>query len=372
MTEYVPLGELVEVLDHKRIPISAAIRQKRLGNVPYYGATGQVGTIDEALFDEELLLLGEDGVQFFDPSKTKAYRIVGPSWVNNHAHVLRPDPHKALLPYLLHFLNNFDYRGYANGTTRLKLTKSAMCSIPIPTPPIEQQHEIVERIDAALATIFVVESQIRSRKASLNALWASMLHQKLISKNAGEVTTLGAIAKVSMGQSPPGSTYNKTGAGVPFFQGKAEFGDVSPSVRQWTTAGKKFAKPGEILMSVRAPVGPTNIADQYCAIGRGLAAISVMDGADIGYIKWYLKMIEVELASRGKGTTFDAISGDELRDTQLRLPNFEEQQVLSEDFSNAWSRINELQDTLDRVLIRSNLLRRALLHKEFLGEPNGK
>jgi type I restriction enzyme S subunit len=120
--EWATLGELVDVLDHQRVPVSAREREKRRGNVPYYGATGQVGWIDQKLFDEDLVLLGEDGVQFFDGSKRKAYAVSGPSWVNNHAHVMRGQS-GVEQRYILHYLNHFDYSGYATGTTRLKLRK---------------------------------------------------------------------------------------------------------------------------------------------------------------------------------------------------------------------------------------------------------
>jgi len=84
-----PLGSVVEVLDGKRIPVKASDRAARQGDVPYYGATGQAGWIDEPIFNESLVLLGEDGAPFFDPYKPKAYFVDGPAWVNNHAHVLR-------------------------------------------------------------------------------------------------------------------------------------------------------------------------------------------------------------------------------------------------------------------------------------------
>src|SRR5438874_1850685 len=86
------------------------------------------------------------------------------------------------------------------------------------------------------------------------------------------------IAAINMGQSPPGSTYNKQGDGLPFFQGKADFGDRSPTVRVWCASPKKIAQPGDVLISVRAPVGPTNVADHTCGIGRGLAAVTPLDG----------------------------------------------------------------------------------------------
>src|ERR1022692_2815118 len=90
--ESAPLRDCVDVLDHLRVPVNADERSKRPGKIPYYGATGQVGWIDDYLFDEELLLLGEDGAPFFDKSKPIAYLMNGKTWVNNHAHVLRPRP----------------------------------------------------------------------------------------------------------------------------------------------------------------------------------------------------------------------------------------------------------------------------------------
>ncbi|NCD19127.1 MAG: hypothetical protein EOL89_03945 [Actinobacteria bacterium] len=165
-----PLGELVDVLDGRRVPVSAAERAKRPGVVPYYGATGQVDTIDQALFNEPLLLLGEDGVQFFDPTRPKAYLIDGPAWVNNHAHVLRV---RGLIDrrFLRYFLNYFDYRGYANGTTRLKLTQAAMKKIPVLLPPLEEQQRIVailddhlSRLDAATAYLDAARRRARTWK----------------------------------------------------------------------------------------------------------------------------------------------------------------------------------------------------------------
>ncbi len=100
-----PLGQLVDILDHKRVPVSAKERASRSGDVPYYGAAGQVGWIDKPLFDEPLVLLGEDGVQFFDPGKSKAYLIDGPAWVNNHAHVLRARNDLVERRFLMYYLN---------------------------------------------------------------------------------------------------------------------------------------------------------------------------------------------------------------------------------------------------------------------------
>jgi restriction endonuclease S subunit len=187
--EIFPLNELVEVLDSLRVPVNSSERSKRPGSVPYYGATGQVGTIDKAIFDEELLVLGEDGVQFFDQNKPKAYKISGPAWVNNHAHVLRPKKDRVLQNFLLHFLNQFDYVGYANGTTRLKLTQGAMNSIPVPLPSMDEQHKIVElledhlsRLEASVLLADVMEKQSTGlRRSLLQAAFTGQLTKEVAS-----------------------------------------------------------------------------------------------------------------------------------------------------------------------------------------------
>lgn len=170
-----PLEKLVDILDNQRIPINATERLQRVGDVPYYGATGQVGTIDKAIFNETLILLGEDGVPFFDPTKHKAYEISGPSWVNNHAHVLRAKPEVVIQRYLLHYLNIFNYTGYVNGATRLKLTQGDMKRIPVPVPEIEVQVKIVSKIDLVFEEISNLNIQIALKKEVIKGLRQSIL-----------------------------------------------------------------------------------------------------------------------------------------------------------------------------------------------------
>lgn len=143
------LENCVEILDCQRIPINAKDRETRKGEIPYYGATGQIGWIDDYLFDEELVLLGEDGAPFLDPSKNKSYIISGKSWVNNHAHVLKAIDGLAINHFILHYLNIFHYEDYVSGTTRLKLNQAPMKKIPIPIAPLPEQRRIVARIEEA-------------------------------------------------------------------------------------------------------------------------------------------------------------------------------------------------------------------------------
>jgi type I restriction enzyme S subunit len=179
-----PLEKLVDILDNQRIPINSTERLHRVGNVPYYGATGQVGTIDKAIFNETLILLGEDGVPFFDSTKHKAYEISGPSWVNNHAHVLRAKPELVIQRFLLHFLNIFNYTGYVNGATRLKLTQGDMKRIPVPVPDIYVQEKIVSKIDLAFQEISNLNTQIAFKKELANELRRSILSNAFTQEEA--------------------------------------------------------------------------------------------------------------------------------------------------------------------------------------------
>lgn len=172
------LGDVADVLDSRRIPVNAAERATRRGPVPYYGATGQVGWIDAALFDEELVLLGEDGAPFLDPSKPKAYLIDGPSWVNNHAHVLRAGS-ATTNRFLRYQLDATDYRKHVNGTTRLKLTQGAMREIPFVVPPLTEQERIVMALEEHLSRLEAAGLNLRdairrATKLSLQIIESAM------------------------------------------------------------------------------------------------------------------------------------------------------------------------------------------------------
>lgn len=129
--------DICEVLDNKRIPIEKGKRKK--GNIPYYGATGVVDYVNGYIFDEELLLVGEDGADWSSFANT-AYIVRGKSWVNNHAHVLRC---KGVdIEFLRNFLNYSDLQNYITGTTRGKLNKGFLMSIEIPYPSKKEQDKI--------------------------------------------------------------------------------------------------------------------------------------------------------------------------------------------------------------------------------------
>jgi type I restriction enzyme S subunit len=169
-----PLSQAVEILDSRRVPVNSEERKKRVGTIPYYGATGRVGWIDDYLFDEELILLGEDGAPFLDPSKPKAYLVRGRSWVNNHAHVLRAKP-GLLSSFLLYQLNCTDYGPYVSGTTRLKLPQGPMKQIPLLIPGEDEQLEIVSEIEKQFTRLEAGVAGLRRVQANLKRYRAAVL-----------------------------------------------------------------------------------------------------------------------------------------------------------------------------------------------------
>ena len=121
------------------------------------------------------------------------------------------------------------------------------------------------------------------------------------------------VCELIMGQSPKSDTYNSDGNGMPFFQGKTEFGEMYPTVSKYCTSPKKIAQVGDILLSVRAPVGPTNIANIECCIGRGLGAIRPnTENTLTNYLLYFFRNFELEISKKGKGSTFSAITKKEL------------------------------------------------------------
>ena len=162
-----PLGEVVQFLDYLRKPIKES--ERTAGPFPYYGANGLQGSIDKFIFDEPLVLLAEDGGHFDDPDRGIAYRISGKTWVNNHAHVLRPG-NRIDLDYLCRVLENYDVSPFITGTTRGKLTQAGAAEIPIPLPPLPEQRHIASILDKAEA----LRTKRRATLARLDTLAESI------------------------------------------------------------------------------------------------------------------------------------------------------------------------------------------------------
>lgn len=161
---------------------------------------------------------------------------------------------------------------------------------------------------------------------------------------------LDSICGMKMGQSPDSSSYNENGKGIPFFQGNADFGVIHPTVRVWCDAPTKIAYEGDILISVRAPIGALNIANTECCIGRGLAALTVDETVCDKQYLWYGLASKVdELNSKGTGSTFKAISKNVLAETEIPLPTIDIQKQISLKLDNVCNLISLRKQQLSKL-----------------------
>ena len=159
-----PLGCLVDFLDGKRRPVKESDRAKMQGSIPYYGASGIVDYVNDSIFDENLILLGEDGENILSRSCRLAFRVSGKIWVNNHAHVLRPRP-SIDIDFLSELLESLNYEQYNSGTAQPKLNKQTCSRIPVGHPPTKlEQQGIAQALSDADTLIESLEQLIAKKR----------------------------------------------------------------------------------------------------------------------------------------------------------------------------------------------------------------
>ncbi|MEK3972479.1 restriction endonuclease subunit S [Bacillus sp. FSL M7-0558] len=151
------------------------------------------------------------------------------------------------------------------------------------------------------------------------------------------------ISRINMGQSPEQESVNQEGVGTPFLQGKAEFGESHPIPVNYCVKANKFSMPNDILMSVRAPVGSLNLSDQKYVIGRGLCSITPKDDVDRDYLLYGLIEANSRLLTLVKGSTFEAVTTEDVKNLEIKIPsNLEEQRIISKFLSKKDKKINDL------------------------------
>lgn len=164
------------------------------------------------------------------------------------------------------------------------------------------------------------------------------------------------VADIVMGQSPKSVFYNTNGNGIPFLQGVRTFGENYPQIDTWTTSYNRKAKSGEILFSVRAPVGRVNWANQDLAVGRGLAALKIKSGYSKEYLYYLFKKIGGQLDSLATGTVFTSINKKELEALELKIPvNLSDQEKIA-DYLQKFDQEIELNNQINDNLMKLNTL----------------
>jgi len=184
-------------------------------------------------------------------------------------------------------------------------------------------------------------------------------------------TALTNLATIEMGQSPDSRSYNSEGKGLPFFQGKAEFQAVFPEIRKWCSEPTKVVERGDILLSIRAPVGPTNIAPEKSCIGRGLAGIRAETGVNQSYLYHFFKNIEPWLSEQGTGSTFAAISGQFVREITCPVAPAAEQTRIVAKLEELLSYLDAGVAELKAAQKKLGQYRQSLLKAAVEGDDSG-
>lgn len=186
-----------------------------------------------------------------------------------------------------------------------------------------------------------------------------------------DVEPLSNITEVIMGQSPDSTSYNDIGDGIPFYQGKTEFGSKYPIVKKWCNKPNKIAEKDDVLISVRAPVGEVNICADRSCIGRGLGALrSIEKKSFYLYIFYTIQYLKGKLELLGQGSTFSAINGSELRGLLIPTPNIIEQQKIAEILSTVDEQIENTEQLIEKTIelkkgLMQKLLTKGIGHTEF-------
>ena len=329
------LGDVVEFLDTMRKPLEGAKRIS--GPYPYYGASGIVDYVDGYLFDEELVLLSEDGANITDRNYPVCFLASGKYWVNNHAHVLKTKDGNEN-NFICNSLERKDYKQYNSGMAMPKLNQEVCRGIPISCPSFDEQKKIGDyfRNLDHLITLHQrkCEETKELKKYMLQKMFPKKGEKKPEIRFAGftddwEQRKLGDICQVTMGQSPDGLTYSDEPSDYILVQGNADLKDGWVYPRIWTSQETKTAQAGDLIMSVRAPAGAMGKTACDVVIGRGVAAIKGNEFIYQTLVKYDADGYWKKLAA---GSTFESVNSDAVKGALINTPQDIEEQNRIGDF----------------------------------------
>jgi len=321
------LGEIVEILDNLRKPITKSDRTE--GQYPYYGATGILDYVHDYIFDEKLVLVGEDGAKWLSGDKT-AFIAEGKYWVNNHAHVLRPIRTKVLDLFLVEMLNYMDLSPFITGVTVPKLNQAKLRSIQIPLPPLSIQEEIVAEIEGYQKIIDGAKAVVAhyKPKIDIDPDW--------------EMVELGHICDITSSRRIFKDEY--VDEGVPFYRTK-EIVELSrgltPSLElfisqeRYTEIKEKndIPKPGDILVSAVGTLGVSWIVNHnnpfYFKDGNLVWIKDIKEDVESIYLKLVLDIfIPNQIHILSAGAAYQALTIVKLKQLEIPIPDIETQRQI--------------------------------------------
>lgn len=383
------LNGFAECRDGNRKPINASERAEREGDIPYYGATGQAGWIDDYLTDEQLVLLGEDGAPFLELLKDKAYLIEGKAWVNNHAHIIKSHYGEVGNKYILHYLNVFNFYGYVNGTTRLKLTQASMRTIPVPLPPLAEQKRIVEQIESLFAkldeakekALSVVESFELRKKAIYKKAFEGDLTNSWRAENGINISEWEEIPFEKLGKLERGRSKHRPRNDKRLFGGKYPFiqtGDVA-GAGMYVTSHKQtlsefgfeqsrmFPK-GTLCITIAANIGDAAILSYDCCFPDSVVGFTPGEKCLNKYMYFYLQEIKAELEYIAPATAQKNLNLKLLGKVEIKVPSLKEQEKIVEILEKQINDQENIVEKAENVIETIDVMKKSILAKAFRGE----
>lgn len=383
------LNGFAECKDGNRKPINASERAEREGDIPYYGATGQAGWIDDYLTDEQLVLLGEDGAPFLELLKDKAYLIEGKAWVNNHAHIIKSHYGEVGNKYILHYLNVFNFHGYVNGTTRLKLTQASMRTIPVPLPPLAEQKRIVEQIESLFAkldeakekALSVVESFELRKKAIYKKAFEGDLTNSWRAENGINISEWEEIPFEKLGKLERGRSKHRPRNDKRLFGGKYPFiqtGDVA-GAGMYVTSHKQtlsefgfeqsrmFPK-GTLCITIAANIGDAAILSYDCCFPDSVVGFTPGEKCLNKYMYFYLQEIKAELEYIAPATAQKNLNLKLLGKVEIKVPSLKEQEKIVEILEKQINDQENIVEKAENVIETIDVMKKSILAKAFRGE----
>mgnify|MGYP001764876322 CR=1 FL=1 len=374
------LGDVVDVLDSQRRPITKSDR--RFGPYPYYGATGVVDWVDGYLFDEPLVLIGEDGAKW-GAGDQSAFSIEGKAWVNNHAHVLRPHRSDLLDDWLIYFLNAADLSEYVSGMTVPKLNQGNLRQIEVPLPPLAEQKRIVAVLDQAFAALdrarANAEANLVDAKSVFNTHVDVLFSQK---EKTWNKKSLGDLADFRNGinftKASKGSQVRVLG--VKDFQDY--FNAPDTGLAKVTINGELDSgdclRNGDIVF-VRSNGNPELIGRSV--VVNGMSQNTVHSGFTIrarlrtqevlpDYLGCFVKSSAVrrKMVDSGIGTNIKSLNQGALSQLLVSYPDGSEQQRVVERLKALREETRRLESICAAKLSDITALRQSLLHAAFSGQ----
>lgn len=332
---YKKLGEICDILDSKRKPITKCDRQS--GNIPYYGATGIQDYVKDYIFDGRYLLVGEDGAKWGKNDNT-AYIIDGKSWVNNHVHILKMHD-DVIDAYVRYHLNGKDLNCYITGAIVQKLTQAALVNIPIPLPPLETQSRIVSELDLLQAIIDKQKAQLAELDNLAQCIFYDMFGDPVENDKGWEVKKLGEVALVKIG--PFGSllhTSDYISGGIPLVNPiHMKNGYIKPDNSFTISEEKKkemlpyLLKEGDVVFARRGEIGRCAIVSKKedgFLCGTGSLFVRFTEPINEVYVLYLTKAHSFinNLVSKAKGATMLNINCKIVEDLMITLPPLSLQQ----------------------------------------------